>query len=50
MGMPNLLWSGATAMAADDALIQAMHKSCGVWTVMQQRIFYNHGPHFSYML
>jgi len=35
-------------MAADDALIQAMRESCGqLW---QQRIFYNRGPHSSYVL
>jgi len=37
------LWLEAIAMAADDALMQAMSESCGHWTVMQQRIFYNHG-------
>jgi len=41
------LWSEAIAMAADDALIQAMRE---LWTVMQQRIFYNRGPHSSHVL
>jgi len=33
------------AMAADDALIQAMRDSCGLLC-----IFYNRGLHFSHML
>jgi len=40
-------WSEAIAMAADDALINNARE---LWTAMQQRIFYNRGPHSSHVL